>query len=138
MGRKKREYVYLEGNDIEEVEKTTEDEDIFFSVFDALRQIGITTEDITEWLRANRIKSKRKIREQLSEFLFDNDISRYFENTRKLLPRQEVFCEYYAICLNAKHSAILAGYSRKAAKWTGPALLKRWDIKKEIRKRMKL
>lgn len=46
--------------------------------------------------------------------------------------KHEMFCQEYLCDLNAKHAAIRAGYSEHSARWTGPRLLKRWDVKVKI------
>jgi phage terminase small subunit len=50
----------------------------------------------------------------------------------KLNPKQQKFCEQYAIYRNATKAAELAGYSKKTAYSQGQRLLKNVEIKKAI------
>jgi phage terminase small subunit len=83
-------------------------------------------------LTENKIKGRKRIIETLKGFMMPEDIGRYFARISKLKQKQEDFCHYFAICLNAKHAAILAGYSERSARWIGPALLKKREIKSRI------
>lgn len=46
--------------------------------------------------------------------------------------KHERFCDEYIKDNNAKHAAIRAGYSKHSARWTGPRLIKRYDIRMRI------
>lgn len=50
----------------------------------------------------------------------------------KLLPKQERFCKEYVTLLDGQKSAILAGYSKKNAKFTASKILANPLIKKRI------
>ena len=50
----------------------------------------------------------------------------------KLNPKQQLFCEHYAITRNGTKSAELAGYSSNSAKQQGSRLLTNVDVKTKI------
>ena len=47
-------------------------------------------------------------------------------------PKQKLFCEQYALCLNGTKAAILAGYAEKSARQQGARLLSKANIQAEI------
>ena len=55
---------------------------------------------------------------------------------RKINPKQIRFVECYLVSLDAKNSAIQAGYSQKTAEQIGHGLIKNTLVRAEIQKRM--
>lgn len=56
-------------------------------------------------------------------------MEKFVENMNE---RETKFCEYYSECLNAKQSALKAGYSPKSARNEGYRLLKKEKIQKRV------
>jgi hypothetical protein len=137
MGRRKKQFTPLPYRAVDDSLIPTEEEerDIFYiwSPLSLGMDGEVTTEDITKWLEKNKIRRKKDVFNALYEYFMPEQTQRYLNKIkREKQKKHDDFCYYFVLCFNAKHAAILAGYSPHSARWTGPALLKRRDIRIRI------